>query len=294
MRTTQEVEWEPAVSLQCFDFQTPTNILNGCTDRFGMHERMIWVCQEALQREVVRISNGDLNLPSSNALIMLFLLGFPDLLMDAVDDSEVETHDSSADVRSGNTSLSQSYHSVNVSNRRWKGRTNLAPQDIWIEIRMDVEMKRCWVGLKKGNEISRFVWQEWVDAVMGFMAGYNDRGGGKVKYDRKIRRSDLRDGMVSLCPMRTNDDERVVETSIVGVWMGWPPFDVHICKFEMEQWLKACDIDLSAHRLVSEDCENWDMFHHVDEEIERAERVIETVVFGRVEEMRDEIEEKKE
>ena len=38
--------------------------------------------------------------------------------------------------------------------------------------------------------------------------------------------------------------------------MGWQPFDFHICKFEMEQWLNACDIDLAAHRLASKDFEN--------------------------------------
>ena len=289
MRTAQEVEWKPAVSLECFDFNTPVNILNGCYDR-GLRERMIWVCQEALQREVVRISNGDRNLPSNSALIMLFLLRFPDLHIDELDDSEVETHDSNTDVSAGNTASSRSHHSLNLSNRKWKVTTNLAPQDIWIEMRIDIDMQRCSVGLKKGSEISRFVWQDWVDAAMGFMEGYNDRGDGKVKYERKIRRADLRDGMLTLCPLRTNDDERVVETSIVEVWMVWPPFDVHIYKFEMEQWLKAYDIDLAAQRLRSADFATCFRFIHVDEEIERAERVIESVVFRQLAEVRDEIE----
>ena len=288
MRTTQEVEWEPTVPLECFDFQIPLNILNGCyTDR-RLHERMTWVCQEALQREAVKLSNEDANLPSSSALIMLLLLGFPDLHMDVVDDLEVETHYSNTDVSASNTPSPLSHRSVNVSKRMWKVTTSLAPQDIWIEIRMEVDMQRCSVGLKRGNEISRFVWQEWLDAAMGFMAGYNDRGGGKLKYERNIRRADLRDGMVTLCPLRTDHDKGVVETSIVQVWMGWPPFDVHICKFEMEQWLNACDVDLAEHRLLSEYFDFREL-KHVDEEIELAERVIETVVFGQMEEARDEI-----
>ena len=127
---------------------------------------------------------------------------------------------------------------------------------------------------------------------MGFMAEYNDRGDGKVEYERKIRRADLRDGTVALCPLRTNDEARVRETNSLKVWIGWPPFDVHICKFEMEQWLKACDIDLAAHRLVPEDRENWDWLEHVDKEIERAEMVIESVIFGQMEEVGDEVEEK--
>ena len=160
---------------------------------------------------------------------------------------------------------------------------------------MNIDMRRCWVGLKKGSEISHFVWQEWVDAAMGFMAGYNYRGAGIVIYLRRIRRANLRDGIVELCPLRTDYDGRVIETSSVGVWMGWPPFDVHICKFEMEQWLKACDIDLAAHRLVSEVMKNYNRLSHLDREIERAERVIEIVVFGQMEEAGDdEIEEKTE
>ena len=91
-----------------------------------------------------------------------------------------------------------------------------------------------------------------MDAAMGFLVGYNDRGGGRVKYERKLRRADLRDGMVTLYPQRTNDNKRATERSSVKVWMVWPPFDVHICKFEMEQWLKACDMDLAFHHLVPE------------------------------------------
>ena len=126
------------------------------------------------------------------------------------------------------------------------------------------------------------------------MAGYNERDDGKVKYGRKIRKADQRDGMLTLCPLRRNDDERVIETKSVEVWMGLPPFDVQVCKFEMEQWLKACDIDLAAHRLVSEDIGTWNLLDHVDKEIERAERVIESVVFGQLEEVGDEVDKKRE
>ena len=62
----------------------------------------------------------------------------------------------------------------------------------------------------------------------------------------------------------------------------------------MEQWFKACDIDLASHRLLSDDLENWESFHHVGEEIERVERATETVVFGQMEEVRDEMQEKRE
>ena len=57
--------------------------------------------QEALQREVVKISNGDQNLPSNWEVIMIILLWFLDLYMDAL---EVGTQDNNSDVCTRNTS----------------------------------------------------------------------------------------------------------------------------------------------------------------------------------------------
>ena len=67
---------------------------------------------------------------------------------------------------------------------------------------------------------------------MEFMAGYDEQGGRKERYERKIRRADLRDGMVTLRPLGRKDEKRVVEASIVELRMSWPPFDVQIWKFE--------------------------------------------------------------
>ena len=52
---------------------------------------------------------------------------------------------------------------------------------------------------------------------------------------------------MALCFLRTDYDERMIGTSSAGVWTGWPPFDVRICKFEMEQWLNACVIVRFVH-----------------------------------------------
>ena len=48
-----------------------------------------------------------------------------------------------------------------------------------------------WV--KKGNEISCFVWEDWLNAAMGFVAGYNDWSSGKMKQERKTKRADVLD-----------------------------------------------------------------------------------------------------
>ena len=41
--------------------------------------------------------------------------------------------------------------------------------------------------------------------------------------------------------------------------MRCPPFDVHICKFEMEQRLEACGIDVAAQHLRSEEIAFWSL-----------------------------------
>ena len=69
--------------------------------------------------------------------------------------------------------------------------------------------------------------------AMRFVTGYNNRDGEKVKYKRKIRRAELRDGTVRLCPLRTGYDEIVIETSSVGVRMERLMFDVHIRESKM-------------------------------------------------------------
>ena len=89
------------------------------------------------------------NLPSIRVMIMLFLV-FPDNRMDADDDSEVEAHNSNADVCASNTLSTRSHHIVNMSNRTLIDSTNLVRLDIYMEIRIYVGIQRCFVGLKEG------------------------------------------------------------------------------------------------------------------------------------------------
>lgn len=74
--------------------------------------------------------------------------------------------------------------------------------------------------------------------------------------------ADLRDGMVVVCSLRTDYDERIIESSTAGVWMERTPFDVHICKFETEQWLNSCYIDLAAYRLFVQYRPDSNRIHH--------------------------------
>lgn len=91
------------------------------------------------------ISSGDQNFPSIRILGMSFS-GFPNLHIDTVDDAEVEILDSNINVCVSNTLSSRLHHSVSMTKRTWKVTTNLGPQDIWIEIQMDIDMRRCRLG----------------------------------------------------------------------------------------------------------------------------------------------------
>ena len=57
--------------------------------------------------------------------------------------------------------------------------------------------------------------------------------------------------------------------------------------------MNACDIDLAAHRLLSEDQKNRNRIDHVDAVVDRKKRLIALVVFGYMREVRDHIDERR-
>ena len=87
-------------------------------------------------------------------------------------------------------------------------------------------MQRCSVGLKKGNEVSLFVWQDRQTWRFNLRQGAM-KGGWKGKKDHKIRVADLKYGTLPLRHLRTAYDERMTRTSIVGVRMEYPLLNAH-------------------------------------------------------------------
>jgi len=119
--------------------------------------------------------------------------------------------------------------------------------------------------LKSESGDGNFKWQHWIDAAMGYMKGWQIRhDDGDVKYERTILRPNLLASMVEVCPLRRFGEGKVERTGVVQIWQGWPAFDLSICKFEVDQWLTACNIDYDQSI--------------VDIEVEHAERVIKAIV----------------
>ncbi len=186
--------------------------------------------------------------------------------MEEVQEAEIAVLENRNEGQDELTSPSSNHdHSMDVDVRELRLWTALAPQDISLMLRLDLRDRSVSLTLRNDAGYSRFIWQNWVDAAMGYIKGCG----------RDIVRPDLSKPMLELCPLRMNEDER---TKTVRVWQGWPVFDMQICKFELEQWLDPCDINLSM------DLEQEERLDACDK-IEWAEGEIGTVVWPEDEEM---------
>ncbi len=143
-----------------------------------------------------------------------------------------------------------------------------APQDISVSIRIDWKNRTLSLSLNKGSDDELFEWQEWVDARMGCMKAWSERDGADLSHKRTIMRGDLREQIVELCPLCEDENGNVIRTDTAWIWMGWSVFDENICKFEVEQWLAACGINVPTIE---------DKFE-ADREVERCELLLQAIV----------------
>ncbi len=291
----QEPVWEPEVPKNCFEIcLVETSIVFDPRVR-GLSNskihRLIWAYQRELQRKVAQTWSKDENLPGNAALIMLFMLSFPCLCMEKVKDAEISAQESQTQVREESELASSNRDcSVDVNVQVWHVRTVLVPQDISLMLRLDLAMHTVSLGLESSSGQERFIWQDWVDAAMGYMRGAEERAGADCGYVRQIVKSDLRNPMLELCLLRFAEDkpdplsmdENGIEAVVkkTSTWLGWPVFDVKICKFEMDQWLTACDANKNADQKYKED---W----RAEYEIAKAEQVIGKIIWSKEEDIED-------
>ena len=270
---TLEPNWEPDIPLDCVEFNTgkieddDDQLTWICqrevqkeVARLVPHNDLIWKCQRELQKMIAKMSRNGENFAGNPALIMLLILGFPLLCMDRVRSSDVGSKDNQCQVPEASGSLWY----VHVY-RAW---SHLAPQDISLIIRFNI--LRGTVSLRLHNDScnAQFVWQDWLDAAMGCLKGFEDGKNSELGYGRKIIRPNLREQMVELCQLYVNGygiGAVMDQMSTARVWLGWPAFDVRICKFEMDQWLDACNVNIR---------EGWIPYGV----IESFERVMETMM----------------
>ncbi len=208
---------------------------------------------------------------------MLFLLGYPVLKMKIVQDAEVRENMQEANTERSSNSLS----SVDVSVQLWHACSLLAPPDISLVVRVDTAKRKISLRLRNSNRDERFRWQDWVDAAMGYFKGFEERDDGDWGCNRQIARRDLRKVMLEvslLCLNRQGIEEVTKKTGIARMWTGWLPFDVIIGKFEFDQWLTACEVNLIVAQGAKERMET-------ENEVLRVERVLDRIILKEDEKM---------
>ncbi len=274
--SSREPVWERGVPATCLVLEVGKTRVHEKLRRFDSvrvrNTQVIWVCQRELQKKVARTWNKDENLPGQAALVMLFILGFPYFLVEDIQDPEINIEEMENEVQDelGSQSSNQD-HSMDLGVHELRLWTALAPQDISLMLRLDLRERTVSMTLRNDAGDARFIWQDWVDAAMGYMKGCG----------RDIMPPELRKPMLELCPFRANEDgtgEVVERTKAVRVWLGWPVFDMRICKFELEQWFDSYNVNPS---IDLDPVEQWD----VDYKIERAEWEIRTIVWPEDEEI---------
>ncbi len=201
---------------------------------------------------------------------MLFLLGFPWLRIEKVQDGETSGQASPDEVHEVSAlSSSTGHRSVDVNVLVWRVRTVLAPQDISLMVQADLTNHTVLLRLRDNGGDGQFIWQDWADAVMGYMKGMEESGWG---YGRQVVRPDLHRPMVELCPLRVDGrgiESVVKKTSTARIWL-----------FEMDQWLAACDVN------VNEDM-SFGARLTADGEVGQAENEIQQIVRGESEDVED-------
>ncbi len=268
--TPREPNWKPKLPSKPFAFFVSEN----CLRSFRNDHSLIWACQHALQRELARPSNMHQheNLPANCALIILFLLGFPILK------TYVSPRDSTTSIQRTNTSSTSMHLMIDANIAVWHVRAFPAPQDVYVEIRVNFETREVSLSVQSNRGEEHFIWQDWVNAAMGAMKGWNERDGVEIKYERTIMKADLQEPMVELSPLNIGKDGNVEKTRTARVWLGWPAFDLKICKFEVEQWLLGCGIELSS---MQGNLNEW----KANREVDHAEQFVESVLSAKSKEI---------
>ncbi len=244
-----EPNWEPEVPNNCFEFG-PIESISDYPIREEVEQHLVWVCQRELQKKVAKTGDKDENFPGNAALIILFLLGFPLLRIEELHDSEGGSNETQEERQKTSTASSLNRDSsVDVYVEILRVWTVLAPQDISLILQVDFTNRTVLLRLRNDSDITQFKWQDWVDAAMGFLKGIEEQDDDDMGYGRQILRADLSKPMVELSPLRVNEDgmePEVEKTAAARMWMGWLPFDVGICKFELDEWFTACNVKLNG------------------------------------------------
>lgn len=204
---------------------------------------LISVFQSTLAQQLAQHSTKNQQLPYSAALIGLFLLSYPALSWEVLDEDGSWTGSTYPQYLPRDTRI----------------RPAPAPQKIAVSVVFNASTRIASLRLISENQDINFEWELWINAALGIIKSYNI-----VNKERESDRKNVFIGPLNLIkdadlslPMITLDhrDDDAVLSNLPGqlyIWTAWPIFDVRFCQFELDQWMDACD------PLPVDEFDSWD------------------------------------
>lgn len=256
--------WDPEVPTDSFSLSLSDQLLHNIEEELsdGIKARIVWECQLSLHRDIVSNQvTTHRNLPSSVQVIILFILGFPALTVDFAM-GEIESKNSDIIVIS----------------------PAVGPTRIVVELHLGKSYDRGSATLRlRGNSSEcKFEWNDWINAAMGFLKGYDlwnpeDRLSNNctrlegypnkpLLRPRTISKTNVQN--MKMITISSPDHELPDLPCDLHIWTGWPIFDVRICQFEMKQWMYGAALDQELSNRSVSDVERF------DEEVEKAEQAL--------------------
>ena len=227
-----------------------------------------------LQARVATMLREKVNILSSAELMMLFMLGCPGKW----ETINVFNSETDASERSMSNSRSEDFQELH---QHYNFRTVMAPHEISLRIHRicgaEGEETKLILQLFHPSFIEGFVWQDWINSVMGFIKGMKIQAENLDQVQKQVVewrtrmpvKIKLSKDMLSVTALHSAVPDL---PGTLRIWTGWPIFDIKIAQFAMNNWMRAAGFLCGLSDVVRPMIENWDV--QFKKEVERAEEGI--------------------
>lgn len=147
----------------------------------------------------------------------------------------------------------------------------LAPQDIHVRVQRDKIDGNTIMKLVAGSLEDIFIWEDWIDAAMGFIKGVDSLKFSEYEIRWRKRTPWKCDLSKTFLDIPKESKPHFLPCDI-RVYIGWPLFDIKLAQFEMNQFMKAAGLLNVFGEVVQSEGEFW--VANVYEEVGKAEELL--------------------
>jgi len=250
------INWQPRLPTKEYKFEI---------DDFGNEKKIIaeknmwrWICQSKLQNEISQMVKGDVNLPDSVELILLFVLAFPGEIYEINNSEQVdeimEENEDGTSASKLNPRVTLKIEEPVTTMTQLEFNAVICPEDIRVQIKIcsNKNNGKNTIHMRLLSDSARhFIWEDWINYLMGYIKGIDEL---KVLGSERNRRTPYPvDLMKPILPISKSKYKSIPGN--ISVWTGWPVFDVKIAQFEMNEWMLATGyLDESYHFVSQSNC----------------------------------------